>query len=115
MASRDSIMYKPKDSRSALRRMIAYLGPFSWLILLVAVLCVISNLLSLWGPNLAGSAINEAAAGKGKVNFDRVWYYVSRMLLCYALSSLLTLGIHAIMMTVPSGRRSTCARAFLTS
>ena len=100
MASRDSIMYKPKDSRSALRRMIAYLGPFSWLILLVAVLCVISNLLSLWGPNLAGSAINEAAAGKGKVNFDRVWYYVSRMLLCYALSSLLTLGIHAIMMNV---------------
>ena len=100
MASRDSIMYKPKDSRSALRRMIAYLGPFSWLILLVAVLCVISNLLSLWGPNLAGSAINEAAAGKGKVNFDRVWYYVSRMLLCYALSSQLTLGIHAIMMNV---------------
>ena len=34
-----------------------------WMILLVAVLCVISNLLALWGPNLAGSAINEAAAG----------------------------------------------------
>ena len=100
MARRDSIMTKPKDSRSALRRMLKYLGPFKLLILLVAVLCVLSNLLSLWGPNLAGNAINEAAAGKGQVNFDKVWYYASRMLICYVSSSLLTISIHAIMMNV---------------
>ena len=47
MAKRDSIMQKPKDSRGALRRMLAFLGPFRYLILLVAVLCVLSNLLSL--------------------------------------------------------------------
>ena len=28
MARRDSIMTKPKDSKGALRRMVAYLGPF---------------------------------------------------------------------------------------
>ena len=100
MARRDSIMTKPKDSRGALRRMIAYLGPFRWLILLVAALCVTSNVLSLWGPNLAGSAINEAAAGKGMVNFEKVKYYAMRMLFCYACSSLLTISIHAIMMNV---------------
>ena len=100
MAKRDSIMQKPKDSRGALRRMLAFLGPFRYLILLVALLCVLSNLLALWGPNLAGSAINEAAAGKGKVNFDRVWYYASRMLFCYLASSLLTISIHAVMMNV---------------
>ena len=100
MARRDSIMQKPKDSRGAFRRMLAFLGPFRYLILLVAVLCVVSNLLALWGPNLAGSAINEAAAGKGKVNFDRVWYYASRMLICYLASSLLTISIHAIMLNV---------------
>ena len=100
MAKRDSIMQKPKDSRGALRRMLAFLGPFRYLILLVAVLCVLSNLLSLWGPNLAGSAINEAAAGPGKVNFERVRYYALRMLLCYLASSLLTISIHAIMMNV---------------
>ena len=71
MARRDSIMTKPKDARGALRRMLTFLGPFRWLILLVAILCVCSNLLSLWGPNLAGSAINEAAAGPGKVNLGR--------------------------------------------
>ena len=100
MARRDSIMHRPKDSKGTLRRMLAYLGPFRYLILLVAALCVVSNLLSLWGPNLAGSAINEAAAGKGQVNFDRVWYFASRMLICYVCSSLLTISIHAIMMNV---------------
>ena len=100
VARRDSIMTKPKDARGALRRMLTFLGPFRWLILLVAILCVCSNLLSLWGPNLAGSAINEAAAGPGKVNFERVWHYASRMLICYVMSSLLTISIHAIMMNV---------------
>ena len=100
MARRDSIMHKPKDTRGALRRMLAFLGPFRWLILLVAVLCLVSNLLALWGPNLAGSAINEAAAGKGKVDFDRVRYFALRMLICYASSSLLTISIHFIMMNV---------------
>ena len=100
MARRDSIMHKPKDSRGTLRRMLAFLGPFKLLILLVAALCVLSNLLSLWGPDLAGHAINEAAAGKGKVNFDNVRYYALRMLLCYVSSSLLNVSIHAIMMNV---------------
>ena len=100
MARRDSIMQKPKDTKGALRRMLAFLGPFKWLILLVALLCVTSNLLALWGPHLAGSAINEAAAGKGQVNFERVRYFALRMLLCYGLSSLLTVSIHFIMMNV---------------
>ena len=100
MARRDTIMYKPNDARGALRRVLAFLGPFRWLIALVAALCIMSNLLSLWGPHLAGSAINEAAAGMGKVSFERVNYYALRMLLCYLSSSLLTIGIHALMMNV---------------
>ena len=100
MARRDSIMHKPNDARGTLGRMLAFLGPFRLLIALVAVLCVLSNALALWGPNLAGSAINEAAAGAGKVNFSRVWYYAVRMLICYGVSSLLTISIHAVMMNV---------------
>ena len=100
MARRDSIMYKPRDARSAFLRLLAFLGPFRWLIALVAVLCLTSNLLSLWGPHLAGSAINEAAAGAGRVNFERVYYFALRMLLCYVSASLLTIGIHALMMNV---------------
>ena len=100
MTRRDSIMHKPHDARSALRRLVSFLGPFRWLIALVAVLCVTSNLLSLWGPNLAGQAINAAAAGKGMVDFDLVTYYAVRMLFCYVSSSLLTIGIHVLMTNV---------------
>lgn len=97
MARRDTVMRKPKDAKGTLRRLLSFLGPYRYVILAVCALSLISNLLSLWGPNLAGSAINEAAAGKGKVNFDRVSYFALRMLICYAASSLLTIGINVIM------------------
>ncbi len=100
MARRDSVMHKPKDAKGTFRRMITYLGPFRYMILLVFVLCLCSNVLSLLGPSLAGSAINEAAAGKGNVNFQKVTYYAIRMLFCYVASSLLTIGIHIIMVRV---------------
>ena len=100
MAKRDSIMTKPRDSRGTLRRLLSYLGTFKVLILLVAVLCLISNVLSLWGPTLAGSAINEAAAGKGLVNFERVTWFAVRMLVVYVCSSLITILIHMIMVNV---------------
>ena len=100
MANRDSIMTKPKDSRGAFMRLLSYLGAFKALILLVAVLCLISNVLSLWGPTLAGSAINEAAAGLNKVNFEKVAYYAIRMLAVYVSSSLITILIHMIMVNV---------------
>ena len=107
MAKRDSIMTKPRDSKGALRRLLSYLGAFKALILLVAVLCLVSNVLSLWGPTLAGSAINEAAAGKGLVSFERVTYFAVRMLAVYVCSSLITILIHMIMVNVSKrvGRR----------
>ena len=100
MARRDAVMTKPKDSRGALRRLLSYLGAFRWIIALVCAMCVVSNVLSLLGPNLAGSAINEAAAGAGRVNFQRVSYYATWMLVCYLTSSLITVLIHITMTRV---------------
>ena len=100
MARRDAIMTKPRDTRSAFRRLLSFLGAFRALILLVAVLCLVSNVLALWGPSLAGSAINEAAAGMGQVNFEKVTYYAVRMLAVYVSSSLITILIHMIMVNV---------------
>ena len=98
MARRNTVMQKPKDSRRAFGRMLSFLKPFRLTIFFVAALCIISNLLSLLGPHLAGSAINEAAAGKGLVNFGAVGRCAAQMLACYAASSLLTISINAIMM-----------------
>ena len=101
--ARDTVMKKPKDTRGALRRILRYLGPWKYVILGVAVLCLLSNLLNLWGPSLAGSAIREASAGPGKVNFDSVTHDALLMLVCYVSAALLGFGI-TLMMTMVSKR-----------
>ena len=100
MPPRNSFVeHKPKDGKKALRRILSYVKEFRILILFALLLSFTANILSLIGPSLAGKAINEAAAGVGKVDFSRVLYYVRYMLLFYVASSLITLGI-SIMMTM---------------
>ncbi len=101
--ARDTVMRKPKDTRGALRRMLGYLGPWRYVILGVAALSLFSNVLNLWGPSLAGSAIREAAAGAGKVQFGAVRHYAGLMLICYMGSAVLGFGI-SMVMTVISKR-----------
>lgn len=91
--------HKPKDGRKALRRILSYVKEYRLLILLAVILSFTANVLSLIGPSLAGKAINEAAAGAGKVDFSKVLYYVKYMLIVYGSSSLISLGI-SILMTV---------------
>ncbi|MBR5247500.1 MAG: ABC transporter ATP-binding protein [Lachnospiraceae bacterium] len=98
MAKRDAVMKKPKDTKGTLLRLLGYMKEFKWIILIVLILSFASNVLALFGPKLAGAAINEAAAGKGKVNFDKVYFYAGRMLLFYLVSSGLSISISVIMM-----------------
>ena len=81
-------------------RIWRYVTRFRVLMLLIALMCIASNLLALVGPSLAGQAIDEASAGAGKVNFERVWHYARLMLLFYVSSSVLTLLINFLMMKV---------------
>ena len=91
--------HKPKDGKKALRRILSYVKEFRLLIFFAVILSFTANILSLIGPSLAGKAINEAAAGVGKVDFSKVLYYVKYMLLFSVSSSLISLGI-SIMMTM---------------
>ena len=97
MANQVFTTKKPKDTRGTLRRILSYLASYRWIIAVILLLSVVSNVLSLLGPSFAGSAINEASAGAGKVNFDRVYYYAKRMLLVYVASSLMTVSINILM------------------
>ena len=89
--------HKPKDGKKALRRILSYVKEFRFFIIGALILSFTANVLSLIGPSLAGKAINEAAAGAGKVNFERVFYYVKLMLAFYLTSSLITIGINILM------------------
>lgn len=97
---RDTKKEKPRDAKGTLLRIWRYVTRFRVLMLLIALMCIASNLLALVGPSLAGQAIDEAAAGAGKVNFERVWHFARLMLLFYVSSSVLTLLINFLMMKV---------------
>ncbi|MCR5032958.1 MAG: ABC transporter ATP-binding protein/permease [Lachnospiraceae bacterium] len=98
--NRNRQLNQPKDTKGTIRRLLIYIMAYRHVLLLVMLLCILSNVLSLFGPSLAGKAINEAAAGAGKVNFSSVLYYVRRMLLFYVSSALLSYVINVIMMHV---------------
>ena len=100
MAPRQTIRVQPKDTKGTLRRILSYLGGFKYLIAIILMLCIVSNLLSLMGPSMAGKAINAASAGKGKVDFGEVKYYTIRMLIFYLTSSFLTIVISNLMIFV---------------
>lgn len=100
MASREAIRKKPKDTKGTLLRLLTYMAEYRWIMIVVLVLCIISNVLALLGPSLAGSAINEAAVGEGKVNFERVFYYAKGMLIVYVASSVITISINVMMMHI---------------
>ena len=85
---------RPKDTRGTLRRTLQYLASYKYLFFSIVFLCFVSNVLSLMGPKYAGLAINEAAAGMGRVNFQKVRFYATRMLLVYVTSSAMTFVIN---------------------
>ncbi len=87
-----------KENGSTLLRLLRYAGNYKVLIGIALVLCLVSNILALAGPSLAGSAISAAEAGAGKVDFSKVFYYAKWMLICYLASSVMTISINIIMM-----------------
>lgn len=63
------------------------------------VFTLLSNQLALLGPRYSGVAI-DAIESKGGVNFPLVWENVIKMIICYALSALLSYVIAVIMINL---------------
>ena len=91
---------KPADARGTLRRILSYILDYRIALLLLLALTFASNVLGLMGPRLASIAIGEADAGMGKVNFDRVWFYASRMLIVYLIAGALNFLVQIAMMHI---------------
>ena len=82
--------------RVVILRLLSYLLKHPLWLMLAAVLTVSSNIISLWGPELAEEAI-DAIKGPGNVDFDTVFEKGITMLLCYALSAALAFVLSAVM------------------
>jgi len=86
-------------TKKVLLRMGGYILRYWPLFLLAIVLTLVSNQLSLMGPNFSGEAI-DAIAAEGGVQFDAVWYNVIRMLICYIASAVLSYLLSVLMIHI---------------
>ncbi|MDO4326124.1 MAG: ABC transporter ATP-binding protein [bacterium] len=91
---------KPKDRRGTILRLGAYMMHYKWLLLGAMLLNLAGNLLALVGPMLSGYAVDAIELGKGKVDFDRVFYYAGLMIIFYVVSSLLSYGLRVLMLVI---------------
>ncbi len=98
--NRQTTMKKPQDFKGALRRLLDYVSHYRVLLFSLLLFCLAGNVLDLIGPSMAGNAITAADAGAGSVDFARVGYYAKWMLICYLLSSLITIAVNVLMMYV---------------
>ncbi len=73
-----------------LRRMGKYLFAHPVWVCIALLLMLSSNLLALAAPKISAEAIDLIQLGAGNVALDKVFYYVVLLLICYALSSLLS-------------------------
>ena len=86
-------------TKHVLLRMSKYILQYWPLFLLAIVLTLVSNQLSLMGPNFSGEAI-DAIAAEGGVQFDAVWTNVIKMLVCYVASAVLAYLLSILMIHI---------------
>jgi len=85
---------KAKDVRGTLLRLLGYLRPYQWGMIVVVVLVVISSALSLAGPVLMGTAIDEYVAHK---DIGGLWRISLAMLGVYVAAVLADAGMGIIL------------------
>ena len=88
---------RPKNARGTLLRILRYIMSYRYVMLVLLVCTLASNVGNLLGPSFAGKAIG-AAVGKGQVDFDTVAYYAGCMLAAYLLSNLMSFLVNLGMM-----------------
>lgn len=99
-AAMDSNGLKPRDAKGIVKRLGRYLIEDKWRIILALFLTIAGNILALIGPMLSGYAIDAIEPGKGKVVFERVFYYCSLMMILYLFSSLFSYLLSILMLRI---------------
>jgi len=62
---------KAKDFKGSLKRMLKYMAPFKWALMLVAILSISSSLLQVIQPGIQAQVINILAGVSGENSLDR--------------------------------------------
>ncbi len=91
---------KKRYSKRTVLRLGQYMWQYKWLLALAMICTLGSNLFSLIGPKLTGLSIGAIEGGRGKVDFERVFYYAGWMALFYVASALMSYGLQVLMLTI---------------
>jgi ATP-binding cassette subfamily B protein len=91
---------KPKNKKYVMKRLGGYLLKYKWSLGLAIILTMASNVFALIGPMLSGLAINAIEPGKGKVEFNQVFYYVILMIIFYVISAILSYFLSTLMIRI---------------
>lgn len=70
-------------------KVLRFIGRYRFLLILSIILAAVSVILQLYVPILFGNAIDQVIA-EHQVNFEMMWYYLSRILIMVILSSAAT-------------------------
>lgn len=86
-----STIKDPAKSKSSetFFKVLRFIGRYRFLLILSIILAAISVILQLYVPILFGNAIDQVIA-QHQVNFEMMWYYLSRILAMVILSSAAT-------------------------
>lgn len=87
------------SKKSVIFRILKYLFVYKKTLFLAAILMLVSNILSLIGPELSGKAI-DAIGENGNVDLRSVLLYAGLMVLFYAISALLSYLLSVIMISL---------------
>lgn len=90
---------KARDFKGSMGRLIAYMGRYKWLILIILLVAAGSSVFSIFGPKTLGRATTELYEGVMRmvrgdelgVDFAKIGSILSRVLLMYGFSALFAL------------------------
>ncbi len=86
---------KAKDFKGTMKKLIAYFGPYKWLIFLAIIFTIGGTCFAIVGPKLLGNAttelangLQEKAMGTGEINFSKILEIMTLLLGLYIVSSI---------------------------
>ncbi len=91
---------KPKDLKYVLKRLASYIARQKWGLFLAFSLMISSNIVGLYGPRLAGEAIDAMTGGEGGVDFPSVLYYAGLMMFVYLFVAFSTFCLSRLMVRI---------------
>ncbi len=92
-----------KKKLKVLLRLGKYMYRFKWGYVIALIISIVSNLLSLIGPELSGKAIDAIGIDKGQADFEKVAYYCVLMLIAYVISSVTAYILQIVMINLSRG------------